>query len=617
MTQPVTSAATVADDITIVENRAANVAEMFLARVRETPDHQAYRFPVGDTWESRTWRQTGDQVKRWAAGLIALGVESEQRVAIAAGTRYEWIVADLAIMCAGAATTTVYPSSIADDVGYILADSQSQIVFAEDDTQIAKIREHRDDLPELHKVITFDGTPDDGDHPWVIGIEELERLGTELIADQPDVVDQRVAAIDPESLATLIYTSGTTGRPKGVRLRHSGWTYEGAAVGAQGILNIDDVQFLWLPMSHSFGKVLLTTQLQVGFVTAVDGRVDKIVDNLAVVRPTFMGAAPRIFEKAYGRIVTMAHSEGAAKAKIFDWACGVGAEVSKLKLAGKPVPSTLALKHRVADKLVFSKIRERFGGRVRFFISGSAALSRDVAEWFHAAGVVILEGYGLTETSAGTFVNRPNHFKFGTVGPPFPGTEVRIAEDGEILIKGPGVMDGYHHMEEETAATLVGDGWLATGDIGEVDEDGFLRITDRKKDLFKTSGGKYVAPSNIEALFKALCPLASQMVVHGSERNFCSALITLDPDAVTDWAAHHDMAGAAYSDVVTSDAMHAEIETYVDRLNDRLNRWETIKKFIILEHDLTIESGELTPSLKLKRRVVEVNYRDRLDQLYG
>ncbi|MGH3476918.1 MAG: AMP-dependent synthetase/ligase, partial [Nocardioidaceae bacterium] len=348
-----------------------------------------------------------------------------------------------------------------------------------------------------------------------------------------------------------------------------------------------------------------------------DGRVDKIVDNLAVVRPTFMGAAPRIFEKAYGRIVTMAHGEGAAKAKIFDWACGVGAEVSKRKLAGEPVPRGLALKHQVADKLVFSKIRARFGGRVRFFISGSAALSREVAEWFHAAGVIILEGYGLTETSAGSFVNRPSHFKFGTVGPPFPGTEVRIAEDGEVLVRGPGIMDGYHHMEEETKATLVGDGWLATGDIGELDDDGFLRITDRKKDLFKTSGGKYVAPSNIEALFKALCPLASQMIVHGSERNFCSALITLDPDAVADWAKYHDMAGASYSDVVTSDAMQTEIQTYVDKLNDRLNRWETVKKFIVLEHDLTIESGELTPSLKLKRRVVEDNYRDRLDSLYS
>ncbi|HYJ69114.1 MAG TPA: long-chain fatty acid--CoA ligase [Nocardioidaceae bacterium] len=617
MTSSTTSATAVADDLSVVENRAANVAEMFLARVRETPDRDAYRFPVGDEWETRTWEQTGARVRLWAAGLVALGVESEERVAIAAGTRYEWILADLAIMCAGAATTTVYPSTMAEDVAYVLSDSQSQVIFAEDDAQITKLRERRDELPDLHKVVTIDGTPDEGDDPWVIGVDALEKLGSDLLDEQPDVVDQRVASIDPESLATLIYTSGTTGRPKGVRLRHSSWTYEGSAVGAQGILTIDDVQFLWLPMAHSFGKVLLTTQLQLGFVTAVDGRVDKIVDNLAVVRPTFMGAAPRIFEKAYGRIVTMAHGESAAKAKIFDWACGVGAKVSRLKLEGKPVPTLLALQHRVADKLVFSKIRERFGGRVRFFISGSAALSREVAEWFHAAGVIILEGYGLTETSAGSFVNRPNNYKFGTVGPAFPGTEVKIAEDGEILIKGPGVMDGYHHMEDETKATLFSDGWFATGDIGELDDDGFLRITDRKKDLFKTSGGKYVAPSSIEALFKALCPLASQMVVHGSERNFCSALITLDADAVADWASHHDKEGRPYSEVVTSDEMHDEIEGYVKQLNDRLNRWETIKRFIVLEHDLTIESGELTPSLKLKRRVVEDNYRDRLDALYG
>lgn len=617
MTSPTPSAATEADDLSIVENRAANVAEMFLARVRETPDHDAYRFPIGDEWVTRTWRQVGDQVRLWAAGLVALGVEPEQRVAIAAGTRYEWIVADLAIMSAGAATTTVYPSTIPEDVAYILADSQSQVIFAEDDAQIDKLRDRRHELPELRKVVTFDGTPDDGEDAWVIGVDALEKLGGDLLADQPDVVDQRVAAIDPESLATLIYTSGTTGRPKGVRLRHSSWTYEGAAVGATGILTADDVQFLWLPMSHSFATVLLMIQLQIGFVTAVDGRVDKIVDNLAVVRPTFMGAAPRIFEKAHGRIVTMAHSEGAAKAKIFDWAFDVGVKVSRLKQEGKPIPGLLAAKHRVADKLVFSKIRERFGGRVRFFISGASALSPEVAEWFHAAGIVIIEGYGLTETSAGTFVNRPDHVKLGTVGPPFPGTEVKIAEDGEILVKGPGVMDGYHHLDEETRATLVGDGWLATGDIGEVDEDGFLRITDRKKDLFKTSGGKYVAPSNIEALFKALCPLASQMVVHGNERSFCSALVTLDPDAVADWADHHGMAGRPYEEVVTSDPMRAEIEGYIQELNDRLNRWETIKKFVILEHDLTIESGELTPSLKLKRRVVENNYRDRLDSLYG
>ncbi|MDQ3591647.1 MAG: AMP-dependent synthetase/ligase, partial [Actinomycetota bacterium] len=407
------------------------------------------------------------------------------------------------------------------------------------------------------------------------------------------------------------------GKPKGVRLRHSGWTYEGAAIAATGILGPDDLQYLWLPMAHSFGKVLLTTQLACGFPTAVDGRVDKIVENLAVVQPTFMGAAPRIFEKAYGRISTMAKSEGAAKAKIFDWATAVGLRVGHARREGRAVPRLLGAQHVIADKLVFTKVRARFGGRVRFFISGSAALSSDVAEWFEAAGILILEGYGLTETSAGSSVNRPERNKFGTVGQPLPGTEVKVASDGELLIKGPGVMDGYHSMPDETAEALTEDGWCKTGDIGEVDDDGFVKITDRKKDLFKTSGGKYVAPSHIEGRFKALCPLASQMVVHGNERSFCSAIITLDPDAVSDWAERNGMSGASYEKVVTSDKMHEVVQDYVDKLNAKLNRWETIKKFLLLEHDLTVESGELTPSMKVKRRVVEDIHRDELDALYS
>jgi long-chain acyl-CoA synthetase len=603
--------------MSVIENRAPSVANMFLDRVRETPQREAYRFPEGGTWVSRTWQEAGDQVARLAAGLVALGVEAGQRVAIASGTRYEWILADLAIMCAGAATTTVYPSTVGGDVAFILADSDSRVVFAEDDSQVAKLREHRSELPSVHRVVVTEGTVDTGNDPWVISLADLEEKGAALLAEQPDVVDVRVKAIEPESLATLIYTSGTTGRPKGVRLRHSGWTYEGAAIASLDILSVDDLQFLWLPMAHSFGKVLLTTQLQIGFPTAVDGRVDKIVENLAIIRPTFMGAAPRIFEKAYGRVVTMAHNEGGAKAKIFDWACDVGKRAARHRMAGESVPAGLKVKHGLADRLVFSKVRDRFGGRVRFFISGSAALSQDVAEWFYASGILILEGYGLTETSAGTFVNHPDSHRFGTVGHPFPGTEVKIADDGEILIKGPGVMDGYHNLEGETAGTLGADGWLATGDIGEVDDAGFLKITDRKKDLFKTSNGKYVAPSSIEGQFKAVCPLASQMVVHGHDRNFVTAIITLDPDAVTDWAKHHGMEGTSYAEVVGSDEMQKTVDGYVSELNSRLNRWETIKKFVLLEHDLTIESGELTPSLKVKRRVVETNYRDQLDALYS
>src|SRR5512139_3222854 len=606
------SQTTVSPDLSVIENRPPNVGRQFFDRVQSSPNREAYRFPKGDTWQSVTWRETGDRVTRLAAGLVALGVEPEQRVGIASSTRFEWILADLAVMCAGAATTTVYPSTMDDDVAYILADSESRVVFAEDDAQIAKLVAHRAELPHLSKVVTFDGNTD-GD--WVIGLDDLERLGEEQLAKDPAVIEQRVEQTKPDALATLIYTSGTTGRPKGVRLRHSSWTYEGAAIEAQNILTVDDLQFLWLPMAHSFGKVLLSTQLAIGFPTAVDGRVDKIVENLGVVSPTFMGAAPRIFEKAHDRIVLMQKAEGGLKEKIFQRAFHVGLEVDRLKREGKAVPVQLQLQHRLFDKLVFAKIRERFGGRVRFFISGAAALNREVAEWFNAAGIQILEGYGLTETSAGSFVNRPWLNKFGTVGPVFPLSEVKIAEDGEVLIKGPGIMEGYHNRPEATAETLE-DGWLHTGDIGELDEDGHLRITDRKKDLFKTSGGKYIAPSQIESTFKAICPYASQFLVHGNDRNYCIALITLDPEAMDDWAAQNGMAGASYEEIVSSDKAKEMVGGYIDQLNQRLNRWETIKKRILLDRDLTVESGELTPSMKVKRKVVEDNYREQIDALY-
>ncbi len=597
----------------VIDDRPPSVGRQFFDRVRSSPDREAYRYPVGDRWESRTWEQTGVMVTRVAAGLVALGIEPEQRVAIASTTRLQWIVADLAIMSAGGATTTIYPSTNPSDVGYILADSECRLVFAEDDGQVAKLTEHRTELPHLVKVVTFDGTPD-GD--WVIGLEDLEKLGEELLAADPDLVQRRVDATGPDSLATLIYTSGTTGRPKGVRLRHSSWTYEGAAIQALDILDENDLQFLWLPMAHSFGKVLLSAQLACGFPTAVDGRVDRIIDNLAVVRPTFMGAAPRIFEKAYSRILTMQAAEGGLKERLFDRAFKVGLRVDRLRLEGRRVPFLLARQHQLFDRLVFAKVRDRFGGRVRFFISGAAALNQEIGEWFHAAGILILEGYGMTESSAGSAVNHPDDYRFGWVGMPLPGTEMRVAEDGELMIHGPGVMEGYHNQPEQTAETLTEDGWLHTGDIAEIDAKGFVRITDRKKDLFKTSGGKYIAPSAIESQFKAICPYASQFLVHGSERNFVVAVITLDEEAMASWADENGMGDRSYAEVVGSQEVKDLVAGYVETLNQRLNRWETIKKWILLDHDLTVESGELTPSMKVKRKVVETNYRAEIADLY-
>jgi long-chain acyl-CoA synthetase len=602
------------NDLSLIEHRARSVAHLFVDRVTRTPQAEAFRFPRGLAWESVSWVQVDARARQIAAGLVALGIESEQRVAIASSTRYEWVVADMAVMLAGAATTAIYATTSETDVAFIVNDSQSRIVFAENDAQIAKLRAHRFSLPEVVKVVTFDGTAD-GD--WVISLADLEQLGAQRLAQMPSVVDERVDAIEPQHLATLIYTSGTTGRPKGVRLSHDCWTYEAAAVDAIGLLSPDDLQYLWLPLAHVLGKVLLTLPLQIGFPTVLDGRVDKIVDNLAVVAPTFMGAAPRIFEKAYARITTTMSAEGGVKARLFQWAIGVGSRVAVLRTEGRSASVLLATEFVIADALVLSKIQARFGGRIRFFISGSAALNADVARWFDAAGMLILEGYGLTESSAASFVNRPGSYAFGSVGWPLPGTEVQIAPDGEIMLRGPGIMAGYHNLPQDTAESVEPDGWLHTGDIGNLDERGFLRITDRKKDLFKTSNGKHVAPSAIESIFQGVCPYASQLIIEGEGRSFVTALVTLDPDAIQGWAAENRMAGMSYAELVSSPAVRQLVQGYVDQLNAKLNRWETVKKFIILERDLSIADGELTPSMKLRRKVVINKYKKELDSFYA
>jgi long-chain acyl-CoA synthetase len=597
-----------------LQTMPANVALQFLDRVAASAGREAFRYPDGDRWVSVTWDAVGERVADLAAGLLELGLQPEQRVGLASGTRYEWILADLAIMAAGGATTTVYPTTNEEDTAYILADASARIVFAEDEAQLAKLRARRAGLPEVGRVVRFDGP---GDGEWVMGLDELAALGAARRAARPHELGEIARGIAPDALATLIYTSGTTGRPKGVRLSHRSWVYEGEAIRSLGILDETDVQYLWLPMAHSFGKVLLSSQLACGFASAVDGRVDRVVDNLAVVRPTFMGAAPRIFEKAHGRIVTMAAAEGGVKQKLFERAFAVGLEIDRRRRDGRAVPVPLALQHKLFDKLVFAKIRARFGGRVRFFISGAAALDKGIAEWFHAAGVLILEGYGLTETSAGTVVNRLSDYELGTVGTVLPGTEIRLGPDDEVLVRGPGVMQGYHGLPDETARVLDADGWLHTGDRGSLDAAGHLTITGRIKELFKTSGGKYVAPPAIEARFKAVCPYAGQFLVVGDQRPYCVALISLDPEALAGWAEANGKAGVPYAELVASDEVRAMVGGYVDELNAGLNQWETIKRWVLLDHDLSIDDGELTPSMKVRRSFVADRYRDTIDGLYA
>ncbi|HST65208.1 MAG TPA: long-chain fatty acid--CoA ligase [Mycobacteriales bacterium] len=593
---------------------------MLTDRVAASPQAEAFRWPVpgsggAETWQSMTWAETGTRVTELAAGLLALGLRPEQRVIVFAPTRVEWVLADLAINSAAGATTTVYPSSLPEDVLHIVTDSEAVIAFVDDESKAAVLRDLADKAPDLHHVVLLDGSGDGSERE--LSLDALAERGRALLATDPDAVTTAIDGIGPEDLATLIYTSGTTGRPKGVRLVQDNWTYEGAGIRELNFLRPDDLQYLWLPLSHSFGKVLLAAQLEIGFATAIDGRIDKIVDNLAVVRPTFMAGAPRIFEKVHNRVIASVEAEGGIKAKLFAKAFEVGRKFSAVQQEGGKPGLGLTVAHAGADKLVLSKLRERFGGRIRVFVSGSAPLSRDVALWFHAAGMLVVEGYGMTETSAGTTVNLPGAFRFGTVGRPFPGTELSIAADGELLVRGPGVMRGYHGLPEATAETLDADGWLHTGDIGELDADGYLRITDRKKDLIKTSGGKYVAPQPIEVTFPVLCGLASQFIVHGDGRNYVTALVTLDPDALTQWAQTNAVTETDPAALARRDDIRAIVAAAVDQLNAGLNRWETVKDFRILEHDLTVESGELTPSLKLKRRVVEARYKDVLDEMYA
>jgi len=596
--------------------KTTSVAALFLQRIQESPDREALRYPVGEDWRSMTWRQAGERVKAMAAGLIALGLTREQRVGILSNTRYEWLLCDLGILCAGGATTTVYPSSTAEDCAFILSDSDTRYVFAEDASQVAKLRAHKAEMPTLTKIILIEGAADAKDGDWVMTLADLEAKGAELLAKDGKSVETVVAGIKGTELATLIYTSGTTGKPKGVRLLHECWAYTADAMLATSLMSSDDVQYLWLPMSHSFGKVLMGGWLITGSVTAVDGRIPKIIENLAVVRPTFMAAVPRIFEKVYNKVLEGVKAGSATKQKIFHWALGVGKQVSKLRQEGKEPSGLLALKLKIADKLVFSKLKARFGGRVRYFVSGSAPLSRDIAEFFHAAGILILEGYGLTESSAASFVNRPAKYAFGSVGVPMPGTDLKLApEDSEILMRSPGIMNGYHNLAEATKEALTEDGWLRTGDIGEVDANGFLRITDRKKDLIKTSGGKYIAPQAIEGKLKATCPYLSQVIVHGDKRNFVTALITLDEESITKWAKENGVNGS-YSEIVKAPQTKTMLEPYFAEVNKTLAKYESVKKFEVLPKDLSIDAGELTPSLKVKRKVVEKAYAGLLDGMY-
>lgn len=623
MTTPTPTVSVTTPTTVTLDPAMQSVGHLLRRRIAETPDRRAYSFPTDDgTWDVLTWEQLGIRAAEIGAGLVDLGVQPEDRVAVASATRIEWVLANYGIMDASAATVTVYPTTIADDVRFILDDSGTKVVFVEDAAQLAKVTGLRDRLPGVEHVVLLTGAPPAGTDPaWVITLDDLRHRGVAALRENPALVEDRVNATLLEHLATLIYTSGTTGRPKGVRLPHRVWVFEAyssdatAKATGEPLLTIDDKQFLWLPLAHVMGKLFMVLPLYFGFETAVDGRIDRIVDNLAETRPTFMASAPRVFEKAHNGVEQMMAAKGGVTEKLYRWALKNCGEVFAADHGDGTAGAFTRLQAKIGDRLVMSKIRARFGGRARWFISGSAALNPEISRWFGAVGMPVLEGYGLTESSAGTCLTLPSRYRAGYVGRPLNGMQAAIAEDGEILLRGPAVMDRYHNNPEADAEAFTPDGWFRTGDIGEIDADDRVRITDRKKELFKTSNGKYVAPGLIEATFKGLCPVVSQIMVVGNGRKYVSALVTLDEDAVTAWAARAGVTGD-YRRIISSPQVRGLVQGYIDELNEGLNRWEQIKVFTILHRDLTVEHQEVTPSLKLRRKVVVEHFADRIEEMY-
>jgi long-chain acyl-CoA synthetase len=590
------------------------IPELLLARVAATPDAPAFLHPDGRGWKTLTWRDVLSRVRELAIGLHAAGLEPGQCVAIDSSTRVEWALADLAIGCAGGATATIYPSSTDEDTEFILRDSRAPIVFVENAALAKKVLRRTSALPDLRHVVVLDAP--DALPEGATSLQAFEALGRTWDAAHPDTFEKTARAVTAADLAAVIYTSGTTGRPKGVELPNSCWTFQAAAVEATQTIGFSDLQFLWLPLAHVFGKMCLTLGVQMGFPTAIDGRLDKIGDNMAAVEPTFVCAVPRIFQQARAKIIRRALSEGGAKAAIFKWAVDVGLAVVRRRQAGRPVGLLLEMQFRVADRLVFSKIRARFGRRLKFFFCGSVALPRGLSDFFSACGIVICEGYGLTESAAMTFFNRPWANRVGTVGTILPGMEVRTAEDGEVLLRGPGILRGYRGLPEDTAAAIDSAGWFHTGDIGALDGDGYLAITDRKKDLVKTSSGKYVAPARVEGRLMLETPLIANAVFHGEGRNYGTALLALSEEEVRAWAQGADLEDRTVEELVTNERLLAQLRVHVDKVNEGLAPHEAVRKFAVLPRELSVATGELTPSMKVRRRVVEERYRDVLDALY-
>jgi long-chain acyl-CoA synthetase len=579
------------------------IADMMGLAAEKYGDHAAVMFKRGDEWAEVSYREVGEIVGEIARGLIDLGLAPGDRAAVLCTTRPEWTYASFGITSAGGVVVPIYPTNSPEECRWVAGNSESRFIFCQDAAQVAKIAQVRDRLPDLEAVIVIDPSGDVGD---AVSLDELRERGHRR--DRAEVAE-RAAAVSPDDPYTFIYTSGTTGPPKGCVLAHRNYRAVVDMCETASILHEGDIVYLYLPLAHSFALLIELIAIDLGGTIAYWGGDPKgIVGELMQVKPHYLPSVPRIFEKIYTLVTSSGDPEKIRAAT------QLGLKVRQLREAGQPIPPQYQEAFEKADEELFKNVRNVFGGRLRQATSGAAPIAPEILEFFYACGVPVLEGYGMTETATASTVSTPEAYKFGTVGRPLPGAEVKIADDGEILIRGPHIFGGYYKMEDKSFGAIE-DGWLHTGDIGELDENGFLKITGRKKDIIITAGGKNLTPANIENDLKQ-SRWISQAVMHGDRRPYPVVLITLDPEEIVHFAKEHGLPEDIAS-LSREPKVHELIQGIVDEVNGRYARVEQVKKFVILDHDLSQETGELTPTLKVKRNVVNEKYADLFERLYA
>lgn len=587
-----------------------NAHEMIKECAAEYADTDAYRWFVDDqgNMEGITWKDFYPKARQLSKSLMALGVEKNDKVNIICSPCFNWVLSDIGILCAGACTVGIYRANLARDCQYIIDHSDAVVIFVEDDEQLQKIVSVRPDIPKVKKVVMFGGSVPDDD--WVIGFDDFMTLG-DSIADQD--LDDRIAQIGPQDPATIVYTSGTTGVPKGAVITQDNLTFNAQSVKGSMVTEPGDDTIIFLPLAHIFARVTAYAAAITGGTVNFARSVETVVEDIGYIRPHWMPSVPRIYEKIYSKVLSGAQEKGGVVLKLFNWACRVGDDVSDCLQANKPIPGWTRFQYGIATRLVFSKLQNILGGNIRWMLSGAAPLNETIAKFFHAAGILILDGIGMTENTSFSHVNRFDNYRFGWVGLTGPGIDCHIADDGEILVKGRNVMKEYYKMPDKTKETFSDDGWLLTGDIGEI-ESGFLKITGRKKEIIITAGGKNVAPAYIEGVI-GTSTFINQVMVVGDRKKFLTALVTLDPLTVEEYAVKNGINFQNVEELITHPAIMELINAEVEERNKNFASFETIKKVTIVP-EFTVENGLITPTMKLKKNVITDQYTSQIEGMY-